>query len=103
MLWLTVALASALVLALAALALERSTRRGRLRPGTRVQLNTPRPDDQSIVGVVRRDTGRGVFLSGAEYLDEAGVRPLASGDVFVPAYSWANLLAPKLPTPPSTE
>lgn len=43
-----------------------------LRAGETVIVNTPRPDDQSIRGVVVRDLGTGVELARAELLQPDG-------------------------------
>jgi hypothetical protein len=70
--------------------------------GQRVIVNTPRPDEQSIRGVVtiELDSG-GLVLAAAELLetvhdrDGEHVEAQAIGDVVVPAYSWAQRVKPE--------
>lgn len=74
--------------------------RGRRRlEGELVVANTPRPDDQSIRGVVVRELdGGGLELRAAVYLErelERGaetVREVAAGDVVLPRVAWVQVL-----------
>lgn len=82
-----------------ALARQRSPLEGEL-----VLVNTPKPDDQTIRGVCRRElrdeTGRpvGIVLEAAEYvgteLHRGEERPTRTpiGDVVVPAYAFAQIV-----------
>jgi hypothetical protein len=83
------------------LELELAKLRGELEEsdlvGELVIVNTPRPDDQTLKGVCRRDRGpdRGLVLEAAVYLEPRGqgqVAEVAAGDVVVPAYSWAQIV-----------
>lgn len=71
--------------------------------GRTVVVNTPRPDDQALRGVVTRELeDGGVVLAGAAYLDRvevrgggAEVREVPAGDVVVTRVAWVQLLNPQ--------
>jgi hypothetical protein len=70
--------------------------------GQLVVVNTPRPDDQSIRGVITAQLDDGGFvLAGAELLetirDRGGDQVVEQqiGDVVVPRYSWLQRLKPE--------
>jgi hypothetical protein len=112
---LVVALAAAVVIALRtqrrARELERKLEQRR-RPleGELCVIHTPKPDDQSLRGVVRAELDRGALvLSAAVYLEREGgerggevLREVPVGDVVIPAYSWAQIAASGA-LPPSQE
>lgn len=88
------ALALALVLVLGvllAVALIAPRRRSPLAVGRPVIVVTPRPDDQSLHGVVLKNLGAGgVILTAAHYLPAEG-DPVPVGTVHVPAYAFAQV------------
>lgn len=78
---------------------RRASESGRGRPsleGRRVIVNTPKPDDQAIRGVVVQELEDGGYaLAAAEYLEPAQggtIREVKAGDVIVPRASWIQLV-----------
>lgn len=69
--------------------LEAALERPQPLVGRYVQLNTKRPDDQTLRGVCVEEFPDGsVMLAGAEYLEPGG-NPLDAGQVYVPISSIA--------------
>jgi hypothetical protein len=96
----------ALVLAAAAGAcgglslLHARRRRTGLQLGETYIVNTARPDDQSIRGVLVRELPSGaIMLAAAAYLDADGTETAIAGDVVLPAFSWAQRVEPQAHRP----
>jgi hypothetical protein len=73
--------------------------RGGELEGELVIVNTPRPDDQTLKGVCRRELASGgLVLEAAVYLERRPSRgseevdEVPAGDVVVPAYSFAQIV-----------
>lgn len=77
--------------------------------GELVVVNTPQPDDQSLRGIVRHELDNGgLVLTAAVYIDREHGRggestpvEVPAGDVYVPSYSWAQIVQATHPHPSS--